>query len=75
MLEFSFFFQAEKVSESKENPEMVSEDGVEDAFDVAGEIQEVVKTGESMFLQNWTKRIIFPDNLGPVHSGAKCMHF
>ena len=45
---------------------MVSEDGVEDAFDVAGEIQEVVKTGESMFLQNWTKRISLPDNLGPV---------
>jgi len=44
----SFFvlaYKAEKVSESKENPEMVSEDGVEDAFDVAGEIQEVVKTG------------------------------
>lgn len=33
------------MSESKENPDMVTEDGVEDAFDVAGEIQEVVKTG------------------------------
>ena len=38
---------------------MVSEDGVEDAFDVAGEIQEVVKTGESMFLQNWTKKSVY----------------
>ena len=28
---------------------MVSEDGVEDAFDVAGEIQEVVKTGASQY--------------------------
>jgi len=46
--EDSFFvlsFNADKVAESKDNPDLVSEDGVEDAFDVSGEIQEAVKTG------------------------------
>ena len=38
-------FNVDKVNESKDNPDMVTEDGVEDAFDVSGEIQEVVKTG------------------------------
>ena len=46
--EDSFFvltYKADKVTEAKENPELITEDGVEDAFDVSGEIQEVVKTG------------------------------
>ena len=43
---------------------MVSEDGVEDAFDVAGEIQEVVKTGESMFLQNLHQKSFGHLNIG-----------
>jgi coatomer subunit beta' len=44
----SFFilkFSAEAVEKAKENPESITEDGIEDAFDVIGEIEEVVKTG------------------------------
>jgi len=47
--EDSFFilrYQQDKVSEAMENKdELVTEDGVEDAFEVLGEIEEVVKTG------------------------------
>uniref|UniRef100_A0A8C6PAD7 Coatomer subunit beta' n=1 Tax=Nothobranchius furzeri TaxID=105023 RepID=A0A8C6PAD7_NOTFU len=46
--EESFFilrYLAEKVAASQENNEGVTEDGIEDAFEVQGEIQEIVKTG------------------------------
>ncbi|CAB1325949.1 unnamed protein product [Coregonus sp. 'balchen'] len=46
--EDSFFilrYLSEKVAASQENNEGVTEDGIEDAFEVQGEIQEVVKTG------------------------------
>uniref|UniRef100_A0A674EH76 Coatomer subunit beta' n=1 Tax=Salmo trutta TaxID=8032 RepID=A0A674EH76_SALTR len=46
--EESFFilrYLSEKVAASQENNEGVTEDGIEDAFEVCGEIQEVVKTG------------------------------
>ncbi|CAG01985.1 unnamed protein product, partial [Tetraodon nigroviridis] len=46
--EESFFilrYMAEKVAASQENNEGVTEDGIEDAFEVQGEIQEIVKTG------------------------------
>uniref|UniRef100_A0A8D2ZTZ4 Beta'-coat protein n=1 Tax=Scophthalmus maximus TaxID=52904 RepID=A0A8D2ZTZ4_SCOMX len=46
--EESFFilrYMAEKVAASHENNEGVTEDGIEDAFEVQGEIQEIVKTG------------------------------
>ncbi|CAH1776242.1 unnamed protein product [Owenia fusiformis] len=44
----SFFilkYKAEAVEAAKDNPEAITEDGIEDAFDVIGEIEEVVKTG------------------------------
>lgn len=44
----SFFilkYNAENVARALENREEVTEDGIEDAFDVQGEIEEVVKTG------------------------------
>ncbi|XP_008431936.1 coatomer subunit beta' [Poecilia reticulata] len=46
--EESFFilrYMAEKVAASQENNEGITEDGIEDAFEVLGEIQEIVKTG------------------------------
>ncbi|KTF89049.1 hypothetical protein cypCar_00021371 [Cyprinus carpio] len=46
--EESFFilrYLSEKVAASQESNEGVTEDGIEDAFEVQGEIQEVVKTG------------------------------
>ncbi|TRY95488.1 hypothetical protein DNTS_026147 [Danionella cerebrum] len=46
--EESFFilrYLSEKVAASQESNEGVTEDGIEDAFEVLGEIQEVVKTG------------------------------
>ncbi|XP_053293394.1 coatomer subunit beta' isoform X1 [Pleuronectes platessa] len=46
--EESFFilrYLADKVASSHENNEGVTEDGIEDAFEVQGEIQEIVKTG------------------------------
>ena len=33
-----FRYDAEKVAAASENPEKVSEDGIEDAFDVIGEV-------------------------------------
>ena len=33
-----FRYDAEKVAAAAENPEKVSEDGIEDAFDVIGEV-------------------------------------
>ena len=44
----SFFilkYSTEALDKAKENPESVTEDGIEDAFDVVGEIEETVKTG------------------------------
>ena len=35
---FCLRYDAEKVAASAENPEKVSEDGIEDAFDVIGEV-------------------------------------
>uniref|UniRef100_A0A673C7W4 Beta'-coat protein n=1 Tax=Sphaeramia orbicularis TaxID=375764 RepID=A0A673C7W4_9TELE len=46
--EESFFilrYLADKVAASQENNEGVTEDGIEDAFEVQGEIHEIVKTG------------------------------
>uniref|UniRef100_A0A8B9H8A3 Coatomer subunit beta' n=1 Tax=Astyanax mexicanus TaxID=7994 RepID=A0A8B9H8A3_ASTMX len=46
--EESFFilrYLADKVAASQESNEGVTEDGIEDAFEVQGEIQEIVKTG------------------------------
>ncbi|XP_070562089.1 coatomer subunit beta'-like [Ptychodera flava] len=46
--EDSFFilkYSTEAVSKAQETKEGVTEDGIEDAFDVVGEIQECVKTG------------------------------
>ncbi|XP_031415738.1 coatomer subunit beta' isoform X2 [Clupea harengus] len=46
--EESFFilrYMSEKVATSQETNEGVTEDGIEDAFEVLGEIQEIVKTG------------------------------
>ncbi|XP_041949803.1 coatomer subunit beta' isoform X2 [Alosa sapidissima] len=46
--EESFFilrYLSEKVATSQETNEGVTEDGIEDAFEVLGEIQEIVKTG------------------------------
>ncbi|XP_047248399.1 coatomer subunit beta'-like [Girardinichthys multiradiatus] len=46
--EESFFvlrYLTERVSEAQESKEMLPEDGIEDAFEVLGEVQEVVKTG------------------------------
>ena len=47
--EESFFilkYNAEAVTKALQTKENLTEDGVEDAFDVVAEIQEVVKTGE-----------------------------
>ncbi|XP_027053497.1 coatomer subunit beta'-like isoform X1 [Pocillopora damicornis] len=44
----SFFilkYVAENVAKAQENPESITEDGIEDAFDVCGEIEDTVKTG------------------------------
>ena len=38
-------YQPEAVAAAAENPEKVTEDGIEDAFDVLGEVSETVKTG------------------------------
>lgn len=50
--EESFFilkYKAEAVEaareNAKDNPEIITEDGIEDAFDVVTEIEEIVKTG------------------------------
>ncbi|MEQ2257467.1 Coatomer subunit beta', partial [Ilyodon furcidens] len=46
--EESFFvlrYLTERVSAAQESTEMLPEDGIEDAFEVLGEVQEVVKTG------------------------------
>uniref|UniRef100_A0A3Q2PXZ3 COPI coat complex subunit beta 2 n=1 Tax=Fundulus heteroclitus TaxID=8078 RepID=A0A3Q2PXZ3_FUNHE len=46
--EESFFvlrFLMERVTTAQESREMLTEDGIEDAFEVLGEVQEVVKTG------------------------------
>merc|ERR1712117_27404 len=42
---FVLRYDAEKVAAAAENPEKVTEDGIEDAFDVLGEVSETVKTG------------------------------
>jgi len=43
---FVLRYVAENVAAALENKdEMITEDGIEDAFDVLGEIEEVVKTG------------------------------
>nr|XP_039250416.1 coatomer subunit beta'-like isoform X2 [Styela clava] len=44
----SFFilrYDQNKIAEAQENPDLVSEDGIENSFDVLGEIEEIVKTG------------------------------
>ena len=38
-------YRAEAVAKAKENRQLIEEDGIEDAFDVIGEVQEQVKTG------------------------------
>lgn len=46
--EESFFilkYSPDAVDQAKENKESVTEDGIEDAFDVVGETEEIVKTG------------------------------
>ncbi|XP_073249893.1 coatomer subunit beta'-like isoform X4 [Porites lutea] len=46
--EESFFilkYSAENVARAQETPEVMTEDGIEDAFDVCGEIEDCVKTG------------------------------
>ncbi|XP_052225697.1 coatomer subunit beta'-like isoform X7 [Dreissena polymorpha] len=46
--EESFFilkYRQEAVDQAKNDKELVTEDGIEEAFDVVGEIEEVVKTG------------------------------
>merc|ERR1712079_509643 len=42
---FILKYQPEVVASAAENPDKVSEDGIEDAFDVIGEVSETVKTG------------------------------
>merc|ERR1719340_178483 len=42
---FILKYQADAVAAAAENPEKVTEDGIEDAFDVLGEVDETVKTG------------------------------
>jgi len=42
---FILKYQADAVAAAAENPEKVTEDGIEDAFDVLGEVSETVKTG------------------------------
>lgn len=42
---FVLKFDAEAMERAKENPDKITEDGIEDAFDVVGEIEETVKTG------------------------------
>merc|ERR1712106_1141985 len=42
---FILKYQAEAVAAAAENPEKITEDGIEDAFDVLGEVSETVKTG------------------------------
>uniref|UniRef100_A0A667WYX8 Coatomer subunit beta' n=1 Tax=Myripristis murdjan TaxID=586833 RepID=A0A667WYX8_9TELE len=42
---FVLRYMAERVGAAQESKEAISEDGIEDAFEVLGEIQEVVKTG------------------------------
>ena len=42
---FVLRYDADKVAAAADQPDKVSEDGIEDAFDVIGEVQEVVKTG------------------------------
>lgn len=38
-------YRPDEVTKAKENPSEITEDGIEDAFDVVGEVQEGVKTG------------------------------
>ena len=42
---FILKYQPDVVTAGAENPDKVSEDGIEDAFDVIGEVDETVKTG------------------------------
>jgi len=42
---FILKYQPDVVAAGAENPDKVSEDGIEDAFDVIGEVDETVKTG------------------------------
>jgi len=42
---FVLKYDPEKVAAAADNPDKVSEDGIEDAFDVIGEVTESVKTG------------------------------
>merc|ERR1712025_1250868 len=42
---FILKYQPDVVTAGAENPDKVSEDGIEDAFDVIGEVSETVKTG------------------------------
>jgi len=42
---FILKYQPDVVASAAENPDKVSEDGIEDAFDVIGEVSETVKTG------------------------------
>jgi len=42
---FVLRYDGDKVAAAADQPDKVSEDGIEDAFDVIGEVQEVVKTG------------------------------
>merc|ERR1719340_397967 len=42
---FILKYQPEVVASAAENPDKVSEDGIEDAFEVIGEVDETVKTG------------------------------
>uniref|UniRef100_A0A0P4W5G6 Beta'-coat protein n=1 Tax=Scylla olivacea TaxID=85551 RepID=A0A0P4W5G6_SCYOL len=43
---FILKYSAEAVANAREKKEGVTEDGIEDAFDLVGEVQEVVKTGK-----------------------------
>merc|ERR1712106_927179 len=42
---FVLKYQTDAVAAAAENPDKVTEDGIEDAFDVLGEVSETVKTG------------------------------
>ncbi|KAK2184091.1 hypothetical protein NP493_283g04003 [Ridgeia piscesae] len=42
---FVLRYSSEAVEKARENPETMTEDGIEDAFDVVGEIEEVINTG------------------------------
>ena len=42
---FILKYSADAVAQAQETKEGISEDGIDDAFDVLGEVQEIVKTG------------------------------